>query len=307
MGVSTLSRKGRGNEQPEDPGPAILSDRGTGTVAAASSFKLPPVTKHAGEIWTLAVDIGGTGIKASVLDERGALLAPKARVDTPVGQPPRQLLRTLGRLAVTLPRFDRVSVGFPGAVADGRILTAANLYHRGWIGFELGKALEELCRRPVRVANDVALQGLAAISGKGYELVITLGTGVGSALYLNGLLVPQFSLSRYEARPHTTYDALLNALALKERGAKKWNKRLKEAIGTLRSTVHYERLYIGGGNAKLIRFNPGADVTIISNEAGIRGGIVLWRPRAESGDGATPHGRSVSRRGHQTKTSRRLE
>jgi polyphosphate glucokinase len=223
------------------------------------------------------VDIGGTGVKASVLDERGALLAATVRVDTPVGEPPRTLLRALARLVRTLPRFDRVSVGFPGAVADGRILTAANLYHRGWIGFDLGRELEGRFHKPVRVANDVAIQGLAVIRGQGFELIVTLGTGVGSALYLNGLLVPQFSLSRYEARPHTTYDALLNDLALKERGAKKWNKRLKEAIRTLRWTVHYDHLYVGGGNAKAIRFAPGSRVTIISNEAGIRGGIALWQ------------------------------
>jgi polyphosphate glucokinase len=107
--------------------------------------------------------------------------------------------------------------------------------------------------------------------------VITLGTGVGSAPYLNGLLVPQFSQSRYEARPHMTYDALLNNLALKECGVKKWNKRLTEAIGTLRTTVHYDHLYIGGVNAKAIRFRPGSHVMIISNEAGIRGGIALWQ------------------------------
>lgn len=241
---------------------------------------VPRAPKGDGETWTLAVDIGGTGIKASVLDDRGALLAAKVQVKTPVGEPPRRLLRALAGLVRTLPRFDRVSVGFPGAVADGRVLTAANLYHRGWIGFDLGGALGALFRKPVRVANDVALQGLAAIRGQGFELVITLGTGLGSAMYLNGLLVPQFSLSRYPARPHLTYDALLNDLALKERGVKKWNERLEEAIGTLRWTVYYDHLYIGGGNARAIRFRPGPQVTIISNEAGIRGGIALWqRPR----------------------------
>ena len=251
------------------------SRRGRRRLAAVAGARARPVPER--ETWTLAVDIGGTGIKASVLDERGALLAAKVRIETPVGEPPRRLLGALARLARTLPRFDRVSVGFPGAVADGRVLTAANLYHRGWIGFDLGKAIEERFRRPVRVANDVALQGLAAIQRRGFELVMTLGTGVGSALYLNGLLVPQFSLARYEARPHLTFDVLLNDLALKERGVKKWNKRLKEAIGTLRWTVHYDHLYIGGGNAKAIRFDPGSRVTIISNEAGIRGGIALWQ------------------------------
>jgi polyphosphate glucokinase len=255
--------------------PSRRGRRRPAAVAAAGARAEPRLQRR--ETWTLAVDIGGTGIKASVLDERGALLAAKVRVETPVGEPPRTLLRALARLVRTLPRFERVSIGFPGAMADGRVLTAANLYHRGWIGFDLGTAVEGLFRKPVRVANDVALQGLAAIRRQGYELVMTLGTGVGSALYLNGLLVPQFSLSRYEARPHTTFDALLNDLALKERGVRKWNKRLKEAIGTLRWTVHHDHLYIGGGNANKIRFDPGSRVTIISNEAGIRGGIALWQ------------------------------
>jgi polyphosphate glucokinase len=255
--------------------PSRRGRRRPAAVAAARARAEPRLRRR--ETWTLAVDIGGTGIKASVLDERGSLLAAKVRIDTPVGEPPRTLLRALARLARTLPRFDRVSVGFPGAVADGRVLTAANLYHRDWIGFDLGTAVEDLFRKPVRVANDVALQGLAAIRRQGFELVMTLGTGVGSALYLNGLLVPQFSLSRYEARPHMTFDALLNDLALKERGLKRWNKRLKEAIGTLRWTVHYDHLYIGGGNANKIRFDPGSRVTTISNEAGIRGGIALWQ------------------------------
>ena len=227
------------------------------------------------------MDIGGTGIKASVLDERGALLAPRGRVDTPVGEPPRRFLHALIRLARTLPRFDRVAVGFPGAVAGGRVLTAATLGHRGWVGFDLEGALRALFRRPVRVANDVALQGLAAVRGRGLEMVITFGTGVGSALYLNGVQVPQFSLSGYEARPHKTYEALLNNAALKRHGAKKWNKRLKKAIRTLRRTVHHDHLYLGGGNAKAIRFDPGADVTIVSNEAGIRGGIALWQNRVD--------------------------
>ncbi len=256
------------------------SRRGVRTrVAARAVARSDPPRSFNGndEVWTLAADIGGTGIKASVLDEGGALLAPKVRVNTPVGEPPRTALRALARLARSLPPFDRVSLGFPGAVADGRVLTAANLYHRGWIGFDLASALETLFGKPARVANDVALQGVAAIQSHGFELVITLGTGVGSALYLNGLLVPQFSLNRYEARPHTTYDVLLNDRALKELGAQNWNKRLKEAINTLRRTVHHDHLYIGGGNAKTIRFTLPTHVTIISSEAGIRGGIALWQ------------------------------
>jgi polyphosphate glucokinase len=234
--------------------------------------------------WTLAIDIGGSGVKASVLDEAGLMQAERVRVPTPVGQPPRALLNALAGLTRRLPDFDRISVGVPGAVGGGRVLTAPNLRHPAWLGFDLAAALAHRFRKPARVENDVTLQGLAAIQEDGLELVVTLGTGLGSALYLDGRLVPQFGLGHHVFRKGSTYDEQLNQAALDEVGKKKWNKRVQEAIQSLPSLVRYDRLFVGGGNAKHLGFTLDARTTIISNECGIRGGILLWRdqgaPRA---------------------------
>ena len=228
-------------------------------------------------VCTLAIDIGGTGLKASVLDAEGNMLHDRVRVETPVGSPPDGIVEALAKLVEPLPPYDRISVGFPGVVRDGRILTAPNLGHKDWQGFDLAHALEKRLGRPARVCNDADMQGLAAIRGKGVELVITLGTGFGTALYLDGRLAPHLELAHHPFRKGESYEEQLGNPARKNVGAAKWNKRIQKAIKNLRNLVHFDRLYIGGGNAKKIDFAPDPDITIISNEAGIKGGIALWR------------------------------
>jgi polyphosphate glucokinase len=234
--------------------------------------------------WTLAVDIGGSGVKASVLDEAGLMQAERLRVPTPVGRHPRALLDAMAGLTRRLPDFDRISVGVPGAVGAGRVLTAPNLRHPAWLGFDLAAALADRFGKPARIENDVALQGLAAIQEEGIELVVTLGTGFGNALFLDGHLVPQFGLGHHVFRKGSTYDEQLNQAALDKVGKKKWNKRLELAVVSLARVSRYDRLFIGGGNAKHVGVALGPRTTIISNECGIRGGILLWRdqrvPRA---------------------------
>jgi polyphosphate glucokinase len=232
---------------------------------------------RAAGLCTLAIDIGGTGLKASVLDEAGQMLHDRVRVETPVGAPPEVIVDELAKLVEPLPPFDRISVGFPGVVRDGRVLTAPNLRHPGWQGFELAKAMEARLGKPTRICNDADMQGLAAIKGKGVELVVTLGTGFGTALYLDGRLAPHLELAHHPFRKGETYEEQLGNPARKKVGNKKWNKRIQKAIKTLRNLVHFDHLYIGGGNAKKITFTPDPDITIISNEAGIRGGIALWK------------------------------
>ena len=227
-------------------------------------------------IRTLAIDIGGTGLKASVLDEHGKMLVDRVRVETPVGSPPDGIVEALAKLVEPLPAFDRVSVGFPGVVRDGKILTAPNLGHKDWEGFDLARALAKRLGKPTRVCNDADMQGLAAIKGKGVELVITLGTGFGTALYLDGRLAPHLELAHHPFRKGESYEEQLGNPARKKAGTAKWNQRIQRAIRNLRALVHFDHLYIGGGNAKKIDFTPDPDITIISNEAGIKGGIALW-------------------------------
>jgi len=221
--------------------------------------------------------VGGSGLKASVIDDRGRLLTERARVATPVGRPPKEIVQALVRLVAPLGPYDRVSVGFPGVVRQGRIVTAPNLDHEGWSDFDLAGALARALGKPVRVANDADVQGLAVIGGKGVEMVITLGTGFGTGLYLDGRLAPHLELSHHPFRKGETYDEQLGNAARKRIGNRKWNRRVKRAIRNLRSLTNFDRLYIGGGNARKIDFALDPDVTVVDNKAGLRGGAVLWR------------------------------
>jgi len=237
----------------------------------------PAEVSSIGRSRTLAIDVGGTGLKASVIDDSGKLLTERVRVDTPVGAPPKEIVEALAKLVAPLGSYDRVSVGFPGVVRDGRVLTAPNLDNKGWKGYDLAGALGRALGKPVRVANDADVQGLAVIAGKGVEMVITLGTGFGTGLYLDGRLGPHLELSHHPFRKGETYDEQLGNAARKEVGKKKWNKRMRKAIDNLRTLTNFDHLYIGGGNAKKIDFELDPDVTIVSNEAGIRGGVALWQ------------------------------
>jgi polyphosphate glucokinase len=242
-------------------------------MAHAQPVEIPSI----GRTRTLAIDVGGSGLKASVIDESGRLLTERVRVDTPVGSPPREIVDTLARLVAPLGAYDRVSVGFPGVVRKGRVLTAPNLDNKGWKDYDLAGALGRALGKPVRVANDADVQGLAVIGGRGVEMVITLGTGFGTGLYLDGRLAPHLELSHHPFRKGETYDEHLGNAARKRVGKAKWNRRVKKAIRTLRALTNFDHLYIGGGNAKKIEFELDPDVTIVSNDAGIKGGVALWQ------------------------------
>jgi polyphosphate glucokinase len=225
---------------------------------------------------TLAIDIGGSGLKASVLDARGRMLVDRVRVSTPADAAPQLVVDTLVELVAPLPSFDRVSVGFPGVVRDGRVLTAPNLGTEPWRGFALAQALAARVGKPVRVANDADLQGLAVIRGRGVEVVVTLGTGFGTGFYVDGRLGPHLEISQHPFRKGETYDEQLGNAARKRVGNAKWNRRVEKAIGNLRTLTNFDHLYLGGGNAKKITFALDGDVSQVSNQAGIVGGIALW-------------------------------
>src|SRR3569833_2131144 len=158
------------------------------TRTRSRTLQVSPTTTAIGTR-TLASDIGGSGLKALVLGSDGAPLTERARVETPRPATPNTVLRKLWSLIEPLGEFDRVSIGFPGVVVDGVTETAPNL-HADWQGFDLGKAATEALRRPVRVLNDAGVQGYAVIAGTGLEMVLTLGTGLGCALYIDGRYVP---------------------------------------------------------------------------------------------------------------------
>jgi len=226
---------------------------------------------------TLTLDIGGTHMKAAVVDDAGTLASERAMIDTVPEAAAQDVVKALAAMVAPLGAFDRVSVGFPGVVRAGRVLTAPNLGTDKWQGFDLGGALSSVLAKPVRVANDADLQGLAVIKGKGVEMVITLGTGFGTGLYQEGRMGPHLELSHHPFRQHQTYDEQLGNAARKEVGADRWNKRVVKAIANMRVLTNFDHLYIGGGNAKKIAFTLDPDVSIVDNVAGLQGGPALWR------------------------------
>ena len=230
---------------------------------------------------TLAVDIGGTGIKLALLDGAGRMIGKRVRIKTPpMPVPPEVLAAAVEAAAAGIGEFDRASVGFPGAVRDGRVLTAPHLGTELWAEFDLQRALSERWGKPVRVMNDADVQGFGAISGTGVEMVLTLGTGAGTAIFHDGEIMPHLELSHHPVHGKKTYDEYVGRAALEKVGKKKWSRRVARIIEILRQLVNFDHLYIGGGNARYLALDLPPGVTIVPNSDGLTGGIALWRNAA---------------------------
>jgi polyphosphate glucokinase len=229
---------------------------------------------------TLAVDIGGSGIKAVVLDANGKIVKHRIRKPTPSKATPRRLIAVVRELAREQGEFDRASVGFPGVIKDGVVYSAVNL-GKSWKGFDLAASLQKKLGCPVRIANDADVQGMGCVTGHGIELVITLGTGFGSALFFDGHPI-HLELGHHPFHKGKTYEEELGQRALDRKGRRKWNKLLEEAIGDLHRTFNYDRIYIGGGNGKYISIKLPPHAKIIPNEAGLIGGFALWSNKSMS-------------------------
>jgi polyphosphate glucokinase len=224
---------------------------------------------------TLCIDIGGTGIKMIVLDPSGKPVNERARELTPKPAVPHAVLGVIRGMVKDQPKFDRVSVGFPGVVRQGITMTAPNLSPE-WENHDLRRDIEAITGAPTRVLNDADLQGYGVIDGKGMEMVLTLGTGLGAALYINGHLVPNLELGHHPFQKDKTYEERVCDAELKEHGKQKWSKRVGEMIEMLSVIFNYDRLFIGGGNAEHIKIDLPGNVTLFGNVEGMSGGIRLW-------------------------------
>ncbi len=236
---------------------------------------------------TLCIDVGGTHVKAGIVTPDGTMQSDHARLATPHPCAPETLIGMIEQLSKPLGRFDRISIGFPGAVRRGIILTAPNLCdpaHDGseWHAIDLAGALQHRLKRPARLANDAEIQGLGAITGVGLETVITLGTGMGFAMFTDGLAAPHLELGQHNAHKNKSYDHYVGHAVLEKIGPKKWRKHVDRVIEQLRVLTNFDMLYIGGGNARLIETAPTPDIKLIANETGITGGVRLWDGIAHS-------------------------
>ena len=224
----------------------------------------------------LSVDIGGSHIKATVISSEGGIKEEYDKVDTPNPADPENVIKAIKGLAKNYKSFDKVSVGFPGYVKDGIIFTAPNLGTNFWKNFNLRERLEKELLKPALVINDADLQGLGLVDGIGFEMVITLGTGFGTAFLKDGILLPHIELAHHPITKKHTYDKYVGEIALQTAGEEKWNLRMKKVIETLKIVFNYDKLYISGGNGSKLNFPLDANMRLVSNVDGIKGGLRLW-------------------------------
>ena len=226
----------------------------------------------------LCIDVGGSGLKAAIFSPRGRCLVKRVRVKTPKDRRPRKIVAALAGLVAPLGRFDHVTIGFPGVVKDGKVISAPHFGTEDWKGFALAAAMRKKLGKPVKLLNDADVQGLAAIEGKGLELVCTLGTGLGTAWFRQGELMPHMDLAHLTMKKKDDFDILVGDKTRRKIGSHHWNRRIKKLITVLRTVFNYDHLYLGGGNSSCVNFRLPRDVTIVSNDAGMQGGAFAWKP-----------------------------
>ena len=218
------------------------------------------------------------------------MLIDRLRVPTPYPLPPRRLISELsgtrttggdvrpgvGRLSRDGPQRAGPHVSAPRAVerSDSKVDPESL---KAWTQLRSRlRAHEGSFGKPTRVVNDADLQGLDAATGKGLEVVVTLGTGFGTAVLYNGQLLPHMEFSQHPLRKATTTTSRSVTSRSKKVGKKAWNKRVRKAIAALDAVFEFDHLYIGGGNAKNLKGALGERVSVIDTNAGLLGGIRLW-------------------------------
>ena len=244
-------------------------------------------------MFTLAVDCGGSFFKASVLDENGTMHAQEVRIATPYPLKPQKFVETIAGLAAKLPHAQRATIGMPGMIRHGVVIATPHYVcprgpftrrdpelEQAWHGFDVQSQLSEKLGIPVLVLNDAEVHGAGIITGAGLELVFTLGTGLGCALFDGGRLAPHFELSHAPARTSSTYDEWIGESERRRIGTAFWSRRIRVMVDSLRPVFLWDRLYIGGGNSRLLsntlQERLGDDVVIVPNSAGIIGGVRAW-------------------------------
>jgi len=242
----------------------------------------------------VGVDIGGTGIKAGVVDvTTGTLISTRAKVATPAGAKPRDVLAAVEQVLETLEVSDDkipLGVAFPAIIKSGRTLSAANVSDE-WIGFEAEKFFEDGLGRDIHFANDADVAGIAEVrfgaakDQAGLTILTTLGTGIGSAMIHNGVLVPNSELGHVQRAKHRKDAEAYAANSVMERlglSWEQWAKRLQWYYSHLEFLFSPDLFVVGGGVSKSSeKFLPLLDLTtpivpaVHRNNAGIIGAAAL--------------------------------
>ncbi len=216
---------------------------------------------------TLVIDVGGTHVKALVSGQRVPV-----KIDSGPTMTPRVMVSAV-RDAIAGSTFDRVSIGYPGPVRDGKPAADPWNLGKGWVGFDFAKAFGV----PVRIVNDAAMQALGSYDG-GNMLFLGLGTGLGTTMIRDGVLIP-LELAHLPYRKGKTYEEYVGDAAYKRMKMRAWRKHVLAIIELFVAAFLVDYVVLGGGNARHMKTLPD-HVRLGSNANAFKGGFRLWDQKA---------------------------
>ena len=211
----------------------------------------------------LVIDVGGTNVKVGIAGRREPLKIPSGPTMTPAR------MAAAVHKAVAGWQYDAVSIGYPGPVIHGKPAREPHNLGRGWIRFDYEKAFGV----PVKIVNDAAMQALGAYTG-GRMLFLGLGTGLGSALVAEGILMP-LELAHLPYRNGRTYEDYVGVRGLDRLGRRKWTHHVHVVVALLRAGLQADAVVLGGGQTKKLKTLP-PGIRTSDNGSAIRGGLRLW-------------------------------
>ena len=222
----------------------------------------------------LAIDVGGSHVKTRVFGRR-----EMRQFDSGPHLTPRKMVDQIHELTGDW-KFDAVSIGYPGVVLHGKIVAEPHNLGPGWVGFDFHKAFG----RPTRILNDAAMQAIGSYEG-GRMLFLGLGTGLGSALVVDGVVAPM-ELAHLPFKKGRTYEDYVGERGLERLGGKKWRQNVAEMVEQLSTVLEADYVIIGGGNARKLKRLP-KNARLGNNDFAFIGGFRIWRDALH---GKTPRG-----------------
>lgn len=242
---------------------------------------------------TLAIDCGGSFIKSAQFDSAGTEIGESSKFPTPYPLSPERFVKVITDIVLATSTANRISIGMPGMIRHGVVIHTPHYINQAgpftsqdpellaaWRNFDAQSALATATKLPVRLVNDAEMHGAGVVTGKGLEVVFTLGTGLGSAVFDGGVLTPHLELSHATVRGDVWFDHWIGEAERKRVGNPIWNRRVRLAVERWYPVFRWDRLYIGGGNSRLITQKTlqrlGENVEVVPNSAALLGGTRIW-------------------------------
>ena len=221
--------------------------------------------KHSKRV-VLVIDVGGTHVKLLASGKRA-----HREFDSGPTLTPRQMVAGVRKLTADW-RYDVVSIGYPGPVLHGRPVAEPMNLGRGWVGFDFARAF----KKSVRLVNDAAMQALGSYEG-GRMLFLGLGTGMGSAMIVDGVLEPM-ELAHLPYHHGKSFEDYVGMRGLRRLGKRRWRAAVRDVVAKLAAALQVEYVVLGGGNSRLMKSLP-RNTRLGNNDNAFRGGFELWKER----------------------------